>query len=178
MGEISAEVERFVCFVSGPEPEAQSGAAMPLTNAQVNAFIDAIRRQRDCYARMTEMAQLQIELLEKGDTQGIQFLLVKKQELLDEIEAVEARVKPIKQKWDEVRNHLDPADLAEAEQALVEVRDTLGQLIQLEDEWKSQVESRQGQARERLNKLAQGRRMNQAYGARNPQAPRYMDDKQ
>ncbi|MFC1587131.1 hypothetical protein ACFL54_02375 [Planctomycetota bacterium] len=148
---------------------------MALDDAQVTAFVKTLQRQNELYSQLIEMAQLQVELLEKDDDKGVYFLLAKKQEKIAEIDNLEAKLKPIKQNWERVREHFSEERLAEAEESLLKVRETLGNLIELENRWARILEEKKHHTRSKLDKLEKGRRMNQAYQVQDPKDPRYMD---
>ena len=149
-----------------------------LTPEKIQAFVDNLERQIQIYQSLGQVTQKQIEYMKAGDHEAMMALLGEKQRLMDDLEPIEAKIRPIKELWEPIKSSVPPASIQPAEDALRRVRDSLKQLIDLENAWKELVDKEKSAVREKLSKLTQARQMKQAYGPPTNPDPRFWDQKE
>lgn len=138
---------------------------------------EGLREQREIYAELEASTRRQGEILLEGRTDEILALAREKESTLSRVEAIEARLVPLKSRWPEEKDQLPEAIRRQVEDELEAMQQLLGGLIALETEQQKRVDDVRRETAASLKKIEGGRRVHQAYGApgQAPPPPRYLD---
>jgi hypothetical protein len=94
----------------------------------MTATISALTRQVECYQRLAKLAQTQHEHVQQGQVEALLEVLAARQEVLDQITALERDLAPARKRWGEYVQSLDDAARPLAERLLNEMRLLLEQI--------------------------------------------------
>ncbi len=96
---------------------------------QATEIVGLLSRQLSLYDQLTGLAEKQRELVSAEDTRPLLKLLAQRQRLTIELEALNARMEPLRNTWLEVRDDLEPVDRAMAEDLIFKVNTRLKGLL-------------------------------------------------
>lgn len=140
-----------------------------------------LNAQADVCRRILEKSQLQQKLVEGHRDDELLSLLNDKQRLMDEQQGLATQAVPYRQRWETgMRDRAAPASRAAVETAWNALRDTLNEIVTLEDASRAMLEDQKGKVSQELGRLQRGKMVNKAYGGGNftpPSTPRYSDKK-
>lgn len=140
----------------------------------------ALNAQADICRQILEKSREQQTMVEERREDELLSLLADKQRLIDQHQALAAKAAPFRAQWEErARDQAGPAAHAKVEEAWNRLRETLDQIVQLEDASRAILEEQKSKVSLDIGKLQRGKAVNKAYGGaatyRPPSAPRYSD---
>jgi len=122
--------------------------------------------QQAKYREMVSIVSAQRSVFASLDVDGILGLIEQKRRLLEEIDAIEKELAPLKGDCVRVRAGFSPEEGQALEATLDETKRVLEELVGLEDEGRSLLERRHQEKSEALDGLLKKNRARGAYGAR------------
>ena len=128
--------------------------------------LERLRLQQAKYREMVSIVSAQRSVFASLDVDGILGLIEQKRRLLEEIDAIEKELAPLKGDWARVRAGFSPEEGQALEATLDETKRVLEELVGLEDEGRALLERRQKEKSEALDGLLKKNRARGAYGAR------------
>ena len=144
---------------------------------QALKLLAGVREIRQVYEEMVGLGRHQSSVLAEGDLDQIFELATQKESSLRRAGLIEERIRPLKVSWPEYRESV-PGDVRDqVEAAFTDLKQLLSQLVELEAEAENRLKARHTGAADRIRKLAQGRQVQNAYGAGRP-GPRLLDQQQ
>ena len=120
-------------------------------------IILALSEQVSCYRRLAKLAETQHQYVQQSQTERLLEVLTRRQEVLDQIAALEASLAPAKGRWPAYLAGLAPGAKPEAEALLAEKRRLLEQITAADKDDALVLQQR---------KLSLGRQIGQAGAAK------------
>jgi hypothetical protein len=133
--------------------------------AVTDPIIDALHGQVDCYRRLTKLAGLQHEHVQQGRTEQLLEVLTHRQQVLDQLGALERVVAPAKREWSQFVSTLRPDARAEAERLLAETRRMLEDITAADCDDVLVLQQRKLNLGRQINQAASARQVNRTYAA-------------
>ena len=140
-----------------------------------DAFVAALREQKEKYREMVTLVEGQTALMASGEPDALMGLVERKQALMGEIEILEKDLAPVRAKWPELRSGLDAGAIGDVETAVGETRSVLKQLVTLEEEGQALLMKRRTTAEDRIKDLMTKKKARGAYGGEAGEDPRFLD---
>ena len=136
-------------------------------------IIDALNGQVECYRRLSKLAELQHEHVQQGRTEQLLEVLSHRQEVLDQLAALERIVAPAKRQWAQFAGSVPAGVRAEAERLLAETRRLLEAITAADCNDVMVLQQRKLNLGRQINQAASARQVNRnyaaaAYGKREP----------
>ncbi len=138
-------------------------------------LIALLEAQCALYGRLRELTVQQREAARTEDPSALLGLLGRRQEVLAELNALDERVRPIRQEWETVRRRLPDGARARAAAIFQETRAVLESILQSDREVSEELEARKTQTAAAISQIGQARRAHAAYGAPGSQKSQYFD---
>lgn len=129
---------------------------------QINTDVSA---QIELYAKLLRLAELQHTLIEQERTDDLIVVLQRRQTIVEALGAIEARLRPIKQQWQDIAQVLDAHDRAGLEAKFAQSRELLMQITQADQDDALVLQQRKISVGQQLRRTSSGRVMNQKYAA-------------
>jgi hypothetical protein len=127
--------------------------------------IDALHAQVACYQRLAKLAALQHDHVQQGRTEQLLEVLGHRQEVLDQLGALERVAAPAKRQWAQFVALLPKADRAEAERLLAETRRLLEDITAADCNDVLVLQQRKLNLGRQINQAASARQVNRNYAA-------------
>ena len=132
---------------------------------QVDPVIDALHGQVDCYRRLFKLAELQHEHVQQERTESLLEVLARRQQVLDQLSALERVVAPAKRQWNEYLATLAAAERDEAERLLAETRRLLEAITAADCNDVLVLQQRKLNIGRQISQAASARQVNRTYAA-------------
>ena len=132
---------------------------------QSNPIIDALHGQVDCYRRLAKLAALQHEHVRQGRTEQLLEVLGLRQQVLDQLAALERVVAPAKQHWTQFVATLGAGARAEAEGLLAETRRMLEDITAADSNDVLVLQQRKLNLGRQIHQATSARQVNRTYAA-------------
>lgn len=129
------------------------------------ALLTAIRKQSGTYAQVRDLSEAQNRAIAGEQTESLLSILGKKQDLIHAIDAQSSLVDGLRSRYEPLREQVDAELRHTLETALDELKKILGRIVELEDEGKAMIQSRQGEQGDSLLHIQKGKAMHKAYGS-------------
>jgi hypothetical protein len=139
--------------------------------------LEALKRERDLYAKILELSREQRRLAEAGSTEELLAVLAEKGRLAEEAAQASEGSRELKRDWAEKKAGMGADDAARGQELLDAVAGILKQVLAEEEECERSIGQRKHGTMEDLLKLQKGRKIAQAYGKKPPQDPRFKDER-
>jgi hypothetical protein len=136
-----------------------------VTTAANNPVVEALHGQVDCYRRLSKLAALQHEHVQQGRTEQLLEVLGQRQEVLDQLAALERVVAPAKRQWAQFVEALAPGMRSEAEQLLAETRRLLEDITAADCDDVLVLQQRKLNLGRQISQAASARQVNRTYAA-------------
>jgi hypothetical protein len=136
-----------------------------MSDAAAADILAALRQQADCYHRLQKLAGLQHEHVQQNSTEQLLDVLVRRQEVLDELAALERVVAPAKRQWTETAARMPAAQRAEAEALLAEAKRLLQDIMRADGNDVLALQQRKLNLGREINQAAAARQVNRNYAA-------------
>ena len=130
-----------------------------------NPIVDALHGQVDCYRRLSKLAELQHEHVQQGRTEQLLDVLGHRQQVLDQLAALERVVAPAKRQWTQFVTTLPTGTRAEAERLLAETRRMLEDITAADSDDVLVLQQRKLNLGRQINQAASARQVNRTYAA-------------
>jgi flagellar biosynthesis/type III secretory pathway chaperone len=128
-------------------------------------IIDALHAQVTCYQRLAKLAALQHEHVQQGRTEQLLEVLGHRQEVLDQLGALERVVASAKRQWTQFVASLPQTDRADAERLLAETRRLLEDITAADCNDVLVLQQRKLNVGRQINQAASARQVNRNYAA-------------
>ena len=132
---------------------------------QTDPVIDALHGQVDCYRRLSKLAQLQHEHVQQERTESLLDVLAQRQQVLDQLGALERVVAPAKRQWNEYLATLAAGARDEAERLLAETRRLLEAITAADCNDVLVLQQRKLNLGRQINQATAAKRVNRHYAA-------------
>lgn len=130
-----------------------------------NPIVDALLGQVDCYRRLSKLAELQHEHVQQGRTEDLLEVLGHRQQVLEQLAALERVVAPAKRQWTQFVTTLPTGTRAEAERLLAETRRMLEDITAADSNDVLVLQQRKLNLGRQINQAASARQVNRIYAA-------------
>jgi len=127
--------------------------------------LELLRRQRDLYRGLQQMAGRQRSLIVGEDQGSLLALLGRRRLLTDSLLEIGRELAPLRSRWTAWRESLAAGERAEAEGLIAEVQSLLGEIMNQDEEDARLLSSRKSQVAEEVRSLRTDRRAVAAYAA-------------
>jgi hypothetical protein len=128
-------------------------------------IILALESQVGSYSKLAKLAELQHVYVQKGETDELLTVLQKRQEVLDQISALEQTIGPAKRRWSEYLGTLVDEDRVTAETLLGDTRRLLEQITTSDKNDAIVLQQRKLNLGLQINKTSVARTVNRNYAA-------------
>jgi hypothetical protein len=128
-------------------------------------IIDALNGQVECYLRLTKLGELQHEHVQQGRTEQLLEVLAHRQQVLDQLSALERVVAPAKRQWAEFVETLPAPGRGEAERLLAETRRLLEGITAADCNDVLVLQQRKLNVGRQISQAASARHVNRNYAA-------------
>ncbi len=153
----------------------------PSPNECAQELARLLNAQADVCRGILEKSRMQQKLVEDQNEEELLSLLADKQRLMDKQQAFTAQAAPFRQRWEAgLREQADQGSRSAVEDAWNSLRETLDEIVKLEDASRAMLEDQKGRVSHEIGKLQRGKMVNKAYGGGPfvpPSMPRYSDKK-
>lgn len=143
-------------------------------------MLQLIGAQRDLFAKILDLSQRQLKLIEAGETDDLLRLLGEKQQLIARNEAINHVLVPLRPVWERQRENAGPRLRQPIEQTLEELQRLLTAVVELENRAQSQAQDAKEQTGQQVGRMQTGKAMLKAYGGATrraaPPTARYHDN--
>ncbi len=130
-----------------------------------NAVLVALEEQLVCYQRLARLAELQHEHVQRSDTDALLEVLAMRQEVLNQVAALENAMAPTKRRWSEYLDELEPDARAGAESLLAKTRELLERITTSDRNDALVLQQRKLNLGKQINQAAAARQVNRTYAA-------------
>lgn len=130
-----------------------------------NPIVDALHGQVDCYRRLSKLAELQHEHVQQGRTEQLLEVLGHRQQVLEQLAALERLVAPAKRQWNQFVTTLPTGTRAEAERLLAETRRMLEDITAADSDDVLVLQQRKLNLGRQINQAVSARQVNRTYAA-------------
>ncbi|MDR1744521.1 MAG: flagellar protein FlgN [Planctomycetota bacterium] len=140
-----------------------------------------LNAQAEVCRGILEKSRMQQKLVEDQNEDELLSLLTDKQRLMDKHQALSTQAAPFRQRWEAgLRERADQDARSAVEAAWNSLRETLDEIVRLEDASRAVLEDQKGRVSHEIGRLQRGKLVNKAYGGGPflpPSTPRYSDKK-
>jgi hypothetical protein len=105
-----------------------------VTAAEGATLLDGLQREAALYRSLIDVSGEELRLVKGAELEQATVLLAKKQQVLEEIGAIEKTVKPLKERWSAIRATLPGETQSKFSSVLKDLSDLLEKLIATERE--------------------------------------------
>lgn len=130
-----------------------------------DSIILALQSQVGSYGNLAKLAELQHLYVQKGETDELLNVLQRRQEVLDQIAALEKTIAPVKRQWSQYLATLSADDRLKAETLLGETRRLLEQITTADRNDTIVLQQRKLNLGVQINKTNVARAVNKTYAA-------------
>jgi hypothetical protein len=138
---------------------------MAETMVEAQTLLTGLREEAGLYTTILSLSAEELRLVKEAELEKATGVLSLKQRRLDEIGVIEARIRPMKEKWPEIRVSLPSDSLAQFQGTLKELSDTLERLIALERETEDTLSGQISVVRKGIPIAEAEEKAKKAYGA-------------
>lgn len=153
----------------------------PTPNECAQELARLLNAQADVCRSILEKSRTQQKLVEDQNEDELLVLLADKQKLMDKHQGLAVQAAPFRQRWESgMRELADQGGRDAVEAAWNALRETLDEIVKLEDASRAMLEDQKGKVSQEIGKLQRGKMVNKAYGGGRvppPSTPRYSDKK-
>jgi len=132
---------------------------------EARILLTGLREEEGIYTKILSLSAEELKLVKEAELEKATGVLSLKQRHLDEIGAIEGRIRPMKEKWPEIRVKLPSDSLAQFQVTLKELSDMLERLITLERETEDTLASQISVVRRGIPVTEAEEKAKKAYGA-------------
>ena len=148
----------------------------PFSPADLDAFVDLLKQQVDCYRAMIDLTARQELAVASADTGVLIVVAEEKSAVLRRVDEIEGRLAPLRISWQEYRDRAAEAERRRLESSVDGVKKVLEELLAAEERWQRVVEGAKLDRDQRMRRIDAARRVRNAYGGPDPAASRFLDE--
>ena len=151
---------------------------MTFATADAGVLIEGLDREQEVYVALRELSRRQDEIIaSQGQVETLLEVLGRKQALLSEVEAIERRLRPVKDAWEQERE-TQPSELrVQVETRVRALRDVLGEVVALEERGRTELARQQQAVAAEIRNVGRTRQAHHAYAGGSVTPPsRRIDD--
>ncbi|MFW6154677.1 MAG: flagellar export chaperone FlgN [Planctomycetota bacterium] len=126
---------------------------------------ELLTRQRDAYRRLADLAARQRDAIDGDEPEVLLRILADRQKCINEVTELNGQLEPFRQRWDELRGALGPAERLTVSELVDEVQDLLAGILNQDAGDCDLLKQRTDAARGAATATATGQRLNSVYGA-------------
>ena len=130
------------------------------------ALVETLTAQRDLYVQLASLARKQSDCIATGDSETLMSILAARSQLIDQLNPLDVRLQPHKDKWDATLAELTPPDRAAVTALLTQVRQLLADILQQDEADRQQLERQKQEVSAQITRTVTGTQLNRAYGVR------------
>ena len=130
-----------------------------------DSVITALEEQVDCYRRLAKLAEIQHEHVQHNHTEQLLEVLGQRQEVLDQIAALERILAPAKRQWTDYLGTLGDDQRQAAEASVGETRRLLEQITAADRNDALVLQQRKLNLGKQINQASAARQVNRQYAA-------------
>ncbi len=134
-----------------------------VTGAGADAIVALLTGQRDMYAELLALGRSQRALITGNEPERLLALLAQRQQLIDRLEMLAARLKPYQQDWSGWRSAMSDERGEQVDRLVTEVNALLGQILAMDTEDSQLLAARKSATGDEMQTLKLGRRAGAAY---------------
>jgi len=134
-----------------------------VTGAGVDAIVALLTGQRDIYSELLALGRSQRALITGNEPERLLALLAQRQQLIDRLEMLAARLKPYQQDWAGWRSAMSDERGEQVDRLVTEVNALLGQILAMDTEDSQLLAARKSATGDAMQTLKTGRRAGAAY---------------
>ena len=128
-------------------------------------LIELLRTELEHYRKLLDRSQRQSELIEAGRMEALMPLLAEKQEIIDEIAAIEDELRPVKADWSALEGTFEAEVRSAAAEVSGQIEEVLGRIVELERSVEQALRTARKEVLDRMAALKDKGRATRAYGA-------------
>jgi len=133
--------------------------------------------ERQLYGQLREMTLHQQSCVERGDQNGLLSAVGEKQGVIDQLGQLEEELKGVKSDWQAARKTFEPVLLAELEEIIGQIGESIKGLLELEDECRRHLEDRRQEMLDRMKTVRNGKAAAKGYSPGSAGGSRFFDRK-
>ena len=123
--------------------------------------------QVDWYGKLLKLAQLQHALVEQDRTDDLLVVLDRRTRIVEQLSAIEGRLRPIKSEWHAIAGTIDTNSRATIESKFAAARELLAQITQSDQDDALVLQQRKLAVGRQLHRSTVGQKTNRGYAAIN-----------
>ena len=124
-----------------------------------------VSAQVEWYGKLLKLAELQHTLVEQERTDDLLVVLDRRQKIVEQLTAIEHRLRPTKLGWHDIATTLEATHRAALESRFAEARTLLAAITQADQDDAMLLTQRKISVSQQLKQASSGRQMNQRYAA-------------
>ena len=132
-------------------------------NAQL--ILDDLAAQADWYGKLLKLAYLQHTLIEQERTDDLLVVLDRRSKILEQLTAIERRLRPIKTDWPAISATIDVPNRTAIEEKFAAARDLLAQITRSDQDDALLLQQRKLAVGRQLQRTTVTRQVNRGYAA-------------
>ena len=156
-------------------PQAEPEQPLAGNPCSAEKLLAPLEEQLALYKKLKELTGRQRELVSEEDPAALLALLGERQQLLDQLAALDGEVAPIRRSWDRLSSTLPGAVLRRATAVFQESRRLLENILASDQKDTELLEGRKANVAEALQTIGAARQTHAAYGQRGPNLSKYFD---
>ena len=130
-------------------------------------LLSLLQEQRAVYQHLREFSQKQSELVQQGDADRLLQLLAQRQQLIDQLAALNTQLEPFKKDWPRLWSELDEPARRSVDRLVQEVQGVLDGILQQDDQDRQVLARQRENMSTNMQQLNHGAKVNRAYGSSN-----------
>ncbi len=135
----------------------------------LDLFISKLEAQKESYKTMLKISLRQKEFINARDIESLYTLTEEKRKLMDDIDAIESAVGPIKANWSKIKQDLTSDQVLRVEAVVDEAIQVLREIIAIEEECKKFMEERRRSAYATISSISGARKSLGSYKSQGQQ---------
>lgn len=140
------------------------------------AVLQLLDRQVSLYRRLRNLAGEQHKLVSTEEASKLLSVLGERQQVVDELAALDKELKPLRRDWPMIRNRLTGRQRDRANQMVAEVGRLLREIIDSDRRDGALLTTQRNRKQQEMAVVGAGERANAAYGQFRSGAARYLDE--
>ncbi len=137
---------------------------MAEVSLDAQTLLTGLKDEASLYSRVISLSTEELKLVKEAELEKATGLLTQKQQQLEQVAAIETRIKPHKERWAEIKAGLPPDSVGPFQTVLKELSDLLEKLIEIERETEDTL-SKQIVTVRKIPAVAAEEQARKAYGA-------------
>ena len=134
----------------------------------VFGFAKNLHEQTGIYRQILELSKSQTAAIAQGNEAELLRILAEKQTRIGLIDELSAACMPLRNEWETVRSTVSTSEHDMVDSAFQELRMVLGEIVEIENLSRAQLESEKEKNTARMNQIQQGKVAHKAYGFKTP----------